>query len=388
MEPISALLILAGSHGAAALVKSLTGVDEAGQLSGELVRALAASESHIDERLDRIENSLDELLEQAYRMALRRGVRYLLDATAGHGSTRELDLGRARDAFVEATAAARGPLQQAVAERYLLLVLLGLGRRDAAPASLARVEEYATANAFDSLRTSEHSHDATTALMRRDTTVLGRLAGGDRRRRARYEVKQAALDSIGMSARLLAEMALVRQTLGLPTVSAPPVEPIVDDAVITVTVKQNRSGMTSVHYDYENAPGGPLVYWTFEAASPWPLRIGSLTVTMSPEPAQASALDPGLADRVRLAAEMGEPIRGHARVELRAPLPIPLTITSPAASDVSSYHIANREQVTVTMAAGQTLMHVPLWRSADDRCRLRLTPPHVTRILIEVTYRP
>src|SRR3954471_23194943 len=136
-EPISALLILAGSHGAVALVKSLTGVDEAGQLSGELVRALAASESHIDERLDRIENSLDELLEQAYGVALRRGVRYLLDATAGHGSTREQDLGRARDAFVEATAAARGPLQQAVAERYLLLVLLGLGRRDAAPASLA-----------------------------------------------------------------------------------------------------------------------------------------------------------------------------------------------------------------------------------------------------------
>ena len=90
MEPISALLILAGSHGAAALARSLTGVDEAGQLSGELVRALAASESHIDERLDRIENSLDELLEQAYGVALRRGVRYLLDATAGHGSTLSL----------------------------------------------------------------------------------------------------------------------------------------------------------------------------------------------------------------------------------------------------------------------------------------------------------
>src|SRR5690349_20630280 len=113
MEPSSALLVLAGSHGAASLVKSLTGVDEAGGLSGELVKALAASESRIDERLDRIENSLDELLEQAYGVALRRGVRYLLDAMPDHGVAREQDLGRARNAFVEATAAARGPLQQA-----------------------------------------------------------------------------------------------------------------------------------------------------------------------------------------------------------------------------------------------------------------------------------
>src|SRR3954454_13065749 len=107
VEPISALLILAGSHGAVALVKSLTGVDELGQLSGELVRALAASESRIDERLDRIESGLDELLEQSYAVAVRRGVRYLLDATGSNGTVRQQDLDRARDAFVEATAAAR-----------------------------------------------------------------------------------------------------------------------------------------------------------------------------------------------------------------------------------------------------------------------------------------
>ena len=75
---------------------------------------------------------------------------------------------RARDAFVEATAAARSPLQRAVAERYLLLTLLGLGRQDAVPTSVSRVEEYATANAFDALRTSEQSQDAVTALLRRE----------------------------------------------------------------------------------------------------------------------------------------------------------------------------------------------------------------------------
>jgi hypothetical protein len=127
------------------------------------------------------------------------------------------------------------------------------------------------------------------------------------------------------------------------------------------------------------------VYWIFEAASPWPLRIGSLTVTVSPEPVQAGALIPGLADSVGFAVKMGEPIRGHARVELRAPLPIPLTITSPAAPDIPRYSVGLER---VTMAAGQTLVHVPLWRSADDRCCLRLTPQHVNRTLIEVTCRP
>jgi hypothetical protein len=347
-----------------------------------LVRALAASESHIDERLDRIENSLDELLEQAYSVALRRGVRYLLDATAGHGLTREQDLGRARDAFVDATAAARGPLQQAVAERYLLLVLLGLGRWDAAPASLARVEEHATANAFDALRTSEHSDDATNALMRRDTGVLGRLAGGDRRRQSRYQVKQPALDSIGMSARLLAEMALMRQTLDLPPVTAPPVEPIVDDAIITVSVKQTRSG---TNVTSRIAPGGPEVYWSFEAASSWPLRLGSLTVTVSPEPLQAGAVDRDLAGRIGFATTTGQPMRGHARVELRAPLPIPLTISSPE----PPHTMLPRDRLQkVTMAAGQTLAYVPLWQSPNDRCWLRITPEYVHRTLLEVTCWP
>jgi hypothetical protein len=374
-------LILAGSHGAAALAKSLTGVDEVGQLSGELVRALAASESHIDERLDRIETGLDELLEQAYCVALRRGVRYLLDATGSRGTTREQDLGRARDAFVEATAAARGPLQQAVAERYLLLVLMGLGRQDAAPASLARVEEHATANAFDALRTSEHSQDATAALLRRDNTVLGRLASGDRRRRARHEVKRAALDSIGMSARLLAEMALVRRTLDLPPVSAPPIEPIVDDAVITVTVKQTRSG-TTVSVD-GLAAGRP--YWALPAAPGWPLRIGSLTVTVSPEPIPASARVPGLPDRIGFAGRPDEPIRGHARVELRAPLPVPLTIVSAAATDTRGHSL---DLHNTAMAAGQTLTHVPLRRSTDGRSWVRLTPQYVNRTLIEVACQP
>jgi hypothetical protein len=376
VEPISALLVIAGSHGAMALVKSLTGVDELGQLSGELVRALAASESRIDERLDRIESSLDELLEQSYSVAVRRGVRYLLDATGSRGAAREHDLDRARDAFVEATAAARGPLQQAVAERYLLLVLLGLGRRDAVPASLARVEEHAMANAFDALRTSEHSQEATTAMLRRGDGGLVRLGGGDERlRQARYEVKQAALDSIGMSARLLGEMALMRPPLGLPPVSAPPVQPIMDKGVATVRVKQIRNG---VEIRTEGEMNG-VPYWPFEAAPERPLRLGSLTVTLSPESLPAQ---PRPVRSIGLLRRQEGRIQGHVRVEVRAPLPVAVAVTSDPTANATGYinHSA--------LDPGGTVAYAPLEWAADGTSWVRITPQYVHRTLIGVTCRP
>ncbi len=390
MEPISALLILAGSHGAMALVKSLTGVDELGQLSGELVRALAASESRIDERLDRIESSLDELLEQSYGVAVGRGVRYLLDATGSSGVTRERDLDRARDAFVEATAAARAPLQQAVAERYLLLVLLGLRRHDAVPASLARVEEYATANAFDALRTSEHNQDAATAVLRRDGRVPGRLGGGDRLKQARYEVKRAAVDSIGMSARLLAEMALLRPALGLPAVTAPPVEPIVDETVMTVTVKNTRGG-TTVESDGQTTFDP---YWSFEATVDRPLRLGSLTISVSPESGIPDLRLPGLRQpNLRLPSTPNRPtgllrsqrrFQGLVRVEARAPLPVTIAVTSAPQAPAAGRRV---DIFNGLLAAGTTVAQTALEPSPGGTSWVRISPQYVNRTLIEVACR-
>ena len=122
-----------------------------------------------------------------------------------------------------------------MAERYLLLTLMGLDRWDAVGASLLRVEDYALAAAFDALRTSEFNEDAAKALMRRDPATGG--SKDDKMRRARYGVKQAALESIGMSARLLAEMAMVRPAASLPELAAPPIEPLVDETVMSVTTK-------------------------------------------------------------------------------------------------------------------------------------------------------
>ena len=362
-----------------ALVKSLTGVDELGQLSGELVRALAASESRIDERLDRIESGLDELLQQSYGVAVRRGVRYLLDATGSNGTVRQQDLDRARDAFVEATAAARSPLQQAVAERYLLLTLLGLGRQDAAPASLVRVEEYATASAFDALHTSEHSQDATTTVLRRGGE--GGRQGGERLRQARHEVKRAALDSIGMCARLLAEMALVRPALGLPAVTAPPVEPLVDETVMAVTVKNTRGGVT-VESDGQTT-GVP--YWTFEASPGRPLRLGSLTVSVGPEPAPTAAgLRLNVTRSVQSLLRPDNRIAGHVRVEVSAPLPVAVAVvgTPTARATGRAADIFNGN-----LPSGRTVAHAPLRPSPEGTSWVRITPQYVHRALIEVACR-
>jgi hypothetical protein len=379
VEPISALLILAGSHGAVALVKSLTGVDELADLSGELVRALTATESRIDERLVAIESRLDELLDQAYGVALRRGVRYLLDAGSGNAATRSADLDRAREAFVEATAAARSPLQQAVAERYLLLVLLGLRRTDAVPASLYRVEEYATAAVFDAVRTSEVNREAATALLRREGEAPGRFGGGtERLRAAQLEVKRAAVESVGMGGRLLAEMAMLRPTLGLPPVAAPPTDPIVDETLMTLEVKQTRTGVTVE----SSGTSTTRPYWRFEAGPDAPLRVGALTVTVSPEPVPTAGLPPIVRAALGVRRAGLPALRGHVQVEVRAPLSVPVTLVSPTASwsDWDRY----RGQLPPGAAVG----HAPLvWGTGAPTSTVVITPQYVATRLIEVTCR-
>jgi len=98
MEPLTALLGLVAAHGASIIVKSLSGNEALGSLSGELVKKLAETESRIEEQLAGIESTLDELLEQRYAVALGSGVRFMLDAIPATGATRAHDLDRARAA--------------------------------------------------------------------------------------------------------------------------------------------------------------------------------------------------------------------------------------------------------------------------------------------------
>ncbi|GAB3148528.1 hypothetical protein GCM10027258_43700 [Amycolatopsis stemonae] len=133
MEPLTAITMIAAKYGVSGVIGALTGNQELGSVSAELVGALAASEDRLGEKLSAIEGRLDEVLEQRYSAAIGAGLRTLLDAgTTRDPRVRADELVRARDLFRDAGASARTPLQVAVAERYLVLCAVALGRRETA----------------------------------------------------------------------------------------------------------------------------------------------------------------------------------------------------------------------------------------------------------------
>ena len=68
MDPFTALLVIAASHGASALVQALGGSTQWSSLAGDLVKALDDSESRIVEHLTEIELKLDELITRRYKL--------------------------------------------------------------------------------------------------------------------------------------------------------------------------------------------------------------------------------------------------------------------------------------------------------------------------------
>lgn len=234
MEPLTALLVIAASYGASALVQALGGGPQLSSLTGELVKALADTESKIDERLAGIELELDELLDQQYQVALSSGLRYMLDAIPAAASDKAHDLSSARDRFIEAQSAARSTLQQAIAERYLLLCLPGLQRIEGAKDALTRLEGLAMTAAFEAMILTEFNQEKATVLMRREGSSGRHLPLGerDRVRQAKLRVKTAALDRICMCGRLLGEAAMFASALSLPMRASPPAEAINDSSLI------------------------------------------------------------------------------------------------------------------------------------------------------------
>jgi hypothetical protein len=156
----------------------------------------------MDERLRDIELKLDELLEQPYRMALGTGGRYLLEVGVGR-TNRAHDLDRARDAFIEATAAARSSLQEAIAERYLLLTTIAHGQHDLVASSMARMEAAALATALDAVVLTEQNTAPAEELLRSRGVTRRTFGSDDRLASARMEVKSTALATIDMCGRLL-----------------------------------------------------------------------------------------------------------------------------------------------------------------------------------------
>jgi len=152
VEPLTAIAMIAAKYGVSQVVGALAGKDDLGDLASELLGALVASEDQLSEQLAGIGRQLDEVLEQRYSATLGAGLRTLLDAgTATDPHVRAAELTRARDQFRDAGAAARSPIQIAVAERYVALCAIALGRADAARTALGLLDKAAFEALIDAL---------------------------------------------------------------------------------------------------------------------------------------------------------------------------------------------------------------------------------------------
>jgi WD40 repeat protein len=317
MEPISALLFLVGAYGVSAVVRTLSGSSDLGALSAELFKALRESESHIDARLSKIEGLLDKLLEQRYSVALSVGVQRFLDASeAVQTSDRSSDLKHARGAFIEATAAAQSCLQKAVAERYLLLTALAQGRSDLAPAYLTAMESTTTAAAFEAMALTEWNSSSYELMLQ------GKVKESDPGGRPQDEVRAAALESLELCGRLLAEGSALAPELGLPPRVAPPTaidlsgpQPEwVRDRLPLRAVARVYAQFERPHrddpVDQFRFIGEP--YWTFEIRPDQVLRLGSLAVEVLPtEGFEGEAGSANLVARLTLDAPVQNPIVMH-----------------------------------------------------------------------------
>ncbi len=371
VEPLTALLMVAASYGASALVKSLGGGPELSSLSGDLVKALTETESRIDERLAGIELKLDELLEQRYSVAIRTGVRFLLDAVQAAAPSRTHDLNRARDSFIEAQSAARSSLQEAVAERYLLLCLFGLQRSELVTQAVIRMEGLAMKAAFEAMFRTEYNREQAAALMQREGSSLRHPATPDRRRRAKLQVKGAALDTISYASRLLGEAAMFAQVAGLPPRVTPPLEAIADSTLVEGAYMR---GGTMVTPRRPNAPD--KAYWTFTITSGETLRIGPLSVQIRPGPARRAPQQPHkLGFPGTLFPATPDPTREHVRLELARPLP-PLRVEVSTAGP----HAPHPEEGAGRIARGDTKLSIRrelAWN--EDTGILNATRDYVTR---------
>jgi hypothetical protein len=422
VEPLTALLMIAASSGAGALVKALGGSTELSSLAGELVKALADSESRIDERLaaigerlTAIELKLDEVLEQRYNVAMRAGVRYLLDALPAKPPSRAQDLDRARNQFIEAQSAARSSLQEAVTERYLLLCLLGLRRTELVISALIRVERLALTAALEAMLVTEYNREPTMALMRYQGSSRRQLADRDRRERAWLQVVGAAYETIHISGRLLSEAAMLGPVAGLPPRVLPALEPEIE-----LSGDEHPSREKSIKIEHN----GQIVYggtWTVDprgrtvdkhgqvpqgarpllwpCASPLPgmglwkftirpgetLRVGPLTAQILPGPAPETE-QPWLTRGSK--SQSGQ----HVRVDLASPLPLPLRVEVAAVEPAPSRWTEKENWSGRLLAADATNAEVPIPLSdcpgKAAACWLSISPENVDRTLIEISLQP
>ena len=236
MEPLTAISVIAAKYGVSAVIGALTGNEGLGGLGSELMGALMESEDRIAEQLDGISRKLDRILVQRYATTLGAGQRMLLDAsTATDPQVRVAELSRARDLFLEASAAALSPLQLAVAERYVALCYLALGRREAAATALKSMDRAAAEAILDA---AAEAGPPAYERARKQLGWSGRVGSRSRRddllEDQADDIILAALREAELAEELFRESRTLAQGMGLPLAPLPhqqelPHEPDADD---------------------------------------------------------------------------------------------------------------------------------------------------------------
>ncbi|WP_284745550.1 hypothetical protein [Amycolatopsis sp. RTGN1] len=285
MEPLTAITMIAAKYGVSGVIGALTGNQELGSLSAELVGALSASEDRLAEKLAGIESQLDQVLEQRYSAAIGAGLRTLLDAGATTDPRARADeVVRARDLFRDAGASARSPLQVAVAERYLVLCAIALGRPEVARTALGLLHK----TAFEALigtmpLVGPEVYERAREQLARSGRPVFRSRREERITELAEEILDAASEVSELALGLLAEARDLADALGSGRVPEPamdflePEEAGSDDRLVTTGRLAIRpSGPGPVRF-------GPLsVSW--EGASPPRPGTHDVTVTVRAEP--------------------------------------------------------------------------------------------------------
>ncbi|MEV6909281.1 hypothetical protein [Amycolatopsis sp. NPDC051071] len=361
MDALTAIALLVARYGVQELVGALTGRQEFGSLASELFGALAASESRltdrladVERRLAGVEQRLDEVLEQPYQHGLNAGLRKLLTVgvtTDPH--LRAAELNGARERFEEAAAAARSPLQTAVAERYVMVCALGLGHHAAARAAWGQLNASLTVSAIDLGEAVRWSYKtARRRLAERGDDRGVKYAGQGDFRGRRYEkraiaedqrVRADAAEAGGMIGRLLDEAAALGMALGEPL--APK---------ITCDIRRGRTLLT-----FPPGSAGPAyrwidegwfeTRWLVEPTVPGPVRFGSLVVDWTRFKLQANTLVDAphlqpLSDHDGLTVNIKEKVT----VQADPPIPRTVPITQPGRS--RAWQVAGKGPFAIPVA--------------------------------------
>jgi hypothetical protein len=380
VEALTAVTLLAGKYGVQRVIGTLTGRQDLSDLAGELFGTLAASEARLSERLagieqqlSGIEQRLDEVLGQRYQVSLAMGLRGILEAGVSHDPrARTEELTNAHERFREAAASAHSVLQAAVAERYILLCAIALGRPDAAKTAWAQLNGAVTAMALDLCTAFEMAHGKVALRLDQEGALKGR-GYWKRLNDEADRIRDGVMEAAGLAKSLLVESAVLGQMFGQPQ---PPYIDLrktesshkmffrkrLSNRMSRRTIRElSRPESAMLPSSLGWAMGTGFLRWHVQASMPGPVRFGALVVTWKRIEQRHGGWDPG--NRYRTATS-------DADVELS------IQADPPLSRDVSIGHpfrrgTLPRDRLSLEAGASSTQLSYITALPTDERGNVR-----------------